>query len=98
MIKEIIVITIIWQMIGCFLILSIEECYNKKGIYISSLNYYSPVWLYKIHDTLNWFGVFLLFLFYNLLCPLVSLGYWFVQLCKVGRKSSNNRKTNNKDG
>ena len=45
----------------------------------------NPCFVYK-HNKVNWFGAALVALFYNMLCPLGALGYWFYKLCTVGRR------------
>ena len=54
--------------------------------FFGSFEYLNPLFLYNYHSNLNWFGVICLALFYNLLCPLVTIVYWFCKLCTVGRK------------
>jgi len=47
---------------------------------------FNPLWLYGYYTNLNWFGCVMLALGLNLLCPPISICYWFYKLCTVGRK------------
>ena len=38
----------------------------------------------KENYAVNWFGAIMISLFFNLICPVVSLIYWFYKLCTVG--------------
>ena len=49
------------------------------------LRWLSPKWIYHNYNV-NWFGTFCLTVFFNLMCPLLSIGFWFYKLCTVGRK------------
>lgn len=59
--------------------------YDSYGLF-GSFRYLNPFFLYKYHSKLNWFGVICIALLYNLLCPLITIAYWFYKLCTVGRK------------
>lgn len=48
-----------------------KEMFSPKGIYENA--------------EVNWFGCIVLMIFFNLLCPVLSGGYWFYWLCTVGR-------------
>ena len=52
---------------------------------IDTLDWLSPIWIYRNYNV-NWFGTICLMVFFNLLCPLMSIGFWFYKLCTVGRK------------
>lgn len=71
-----------WIIIGWMLSFVPFDTYSLAG----SFEYLNPLFLYKYHNTLNWFGIMCLALFYNLLCPLITIAYWFYKLCTVGRK------------
>ena len=62
-----------------------EEYPNGALAKAEGLEFFNPKHLYK-HNKLNWFGVAMLTLFYNLICPIGSICYWFYKLCTVGRK------------
>ena len=51
-----------------------------------SFEYLNPLFLYYYHSDLNWFGVICLTLIYNLICPLITIVYWFFKLCTIGRR------------
>lgn len=38
----------------------------------------------KENYAVNWFGAIMISLFFNLICPVASLIYWFYKLCTVG--------------
>ena len=38
----------------------------------------------KKNYAVNWFGAIMISLFFNLICPVASLIYWFWKLCTVG--------------
>ena len=46
--------------------------------------YVNPCWIYR-HYHVNYFGATLLFIVFNLLCPIASFCYWFYKICTVGR-------------
>ena len=73
---------ITWILIGGIISFLPYEIYSLFG----SFEYLNPLFLYDYHNKLNWFGVICLTLLYNLLCPLITIGYWFYKLCTVGRK------------
>ena len=45
----------------------------------------NPIWVYYT-IRVNWFGAFLVALFFNALFPICSLGYWIYKLCTIGRR------------
>ena len=47
--------------------------------------YVNPCWIYR-HYHVNYFGAALLFIVFNLLCPIASFCYWFYKICTFGRK------------
>jgi hypothetical protein len=57
-----------------------QEQHNCRG-----LEFLNPIFLYNTHR-INIFGVLFICLFYNLLQPIASIGYWFYKLCTIGRK------------
>lgn len=56
---------------------------SKRGI----LDFLNPISNYKTWTSMNWFGVIFWTLFFNLICPVFSVCYWFWKLCTVGRKN-----------
>lgn len=65
--------------------------WNVVGFIIALLSmdstgfeYVNPCWIYH-HYHVNYFGAALLFIVFNLLCPIVSFCYWFYKICTVGR-------------
>lgn len=73
---------IIWIVFGGMISLIPYAVYGLFG----SFEYLNLPFLYDYHSNLNWFGAICLALAYNLLCPLVSIVYWFCKLCTVGRR------------
>ena len=73
---------VLWIICGGLSSLLLFDAYSSFG----SFEYLNPLFLYDYHSNLNWFGVLYLTLLYSLLCPLVTIGYWFYKLCTVGRK------------
>ena len=80
MIADIIFFTVIWNLMGVVFLL---VWVNMSTLYLSEI--LNPVKLYKEYKV-NIFGLILLTLFINLLCPLYTIGFWFYKLCTVGRK------------
>ena len=75
--------------IGTYILIFIE--WNVVGFIIALLSmdstgfeYVNPCWIYH-HYHVNYFGAALLFIVFNLLCPIVSFCYWFYKICTVGR-------------
>ena len=73
---------IIWIIFGGLFSFLPYDNYSLFG----SFEYLNPLFLYNYHSSLNWFGVICLALFYNLLCPLITIAYWFYKLCTIGRR------------
>lgn len=78
--RAITVLLVIWNLVGLF-ILGIS---SRIG-YMLEVDRLNPVYIYKNHKV-NWFGAFVVALLMNALCPIVSIIYWFIKLCTVGRK------------
>jgi hypothetical protein len=38
------------------------------------------------YNHVNWFGAFMVALWYSLLCPIGAVAYWFYRCCTVGRE------------
>ena len=82
---------IFWNIIGLLIIWSVLGLivFNIFGedtrIDDGKLDFLTPKWIYHNYEV-NWFGAFCLTLLFNLMCPLMSIGFWFYKLCTVGRK------------
>lgn len=86
-----IVILFVWSVIGFMIAEGYQDCslaYITRGgnKFWPFLN---PLWLWKSYRV-NVFGVILLTLMFNLICPVVTIVYWIVKLikwlCTAGRK------------
>ena len=75
-------ILVVWIVFGGLFSFLPYDNYSLFGSFV----YLNPLFLYDHHSKLNWFGVICLALLYNLLCPLITIPYWFYKLCTVGRK------------
>ena len=73
---------IVWNIIGGIVFSAIASNYgiNKPDYHILS-----PAHIYDIH-LVNAFGAVLIAIVYNILCPAITVAYWFYKLCTVGRK------------
>ena len=76
------ILLVVWILIGGLFSSIPCEVYSL----FVSFEYLNPIFLYNYHSNLNWFGVICLTLLYNLLCPLITIAYWFHKLCTIGRK------------
>lgn len=80
-----VVLLIVWNLFGglALLILSVNRSF--PGYPAEMLRY---EWLYDEFNV-NGFGCALLTILFNAMCPLYTVGYWFVRtfkyLCTVGR-------------
>ena len=72
----------LWNLIGVF-ILGIT---SDHGECLSTWRL-NPIDIYQCFKKVNYFGCFWLTLLFNLICPVVSVCYWFYKLCTVGRKN-----------
>ena len=64
-----------WSVIGVVLLGISGIIDNTKD-----LEFLDPVWLYDRYDKLNYFGIFFIFLGYNLISPIMSVCYWIAKL------------------
>lgn len=55
---------------------------STEGINFSFVN---PIVIYK-NLKVNWFGVILLTIIFNVFFPIIAIPYWIYKLCTVGRK------------
>ena len=58
-------------------------CFCMTGVV--KPNFVNPKVIYN-YLKVNWFGVWLLAIICNILCPIVAIVYWFYKICTVGRK------------
>ena len=49
-----------------------------------SFDFLNPIWIYR-DNRVNIFGAAVLCLSANIVCPIISICYWFYKLCTVGR-------------
>lgn len=75
-----------WHAIGGLALLIL---WTKKFSPLDNNNILSPVWIYNAWK-LNYFGTGVVCLILNLLCPVLSILWWFCKLvkfiCTVGRR------------
>lgn len=72
-----------WHICGIIIYAIISAMTTKNNNFrLISLN---PIWIYK-NFKVNYFGCFCLSLLFNILCPIVTIFYWFYKLCTIGRK------------
>ena len=71
-----ILIFIVWNVVGFIIALTSMDS--------TGFEYVNPCWIYH-HYHVNCFGAALLFIVFNLLCPIASFCYWFYKICTVGR-------------
>ena len=77
-IEQIVVSLILGTMLEAAAILQFDYDY--------AFNIFYPIINYKHWKNMNWFGVILFTTILNLVCPVLSIGFWFFKLCTVGRK------------
>lgn len=56
-------------------------CNYKLSFRDNPFSIFNPIDNYKLWNQINWFGVILITLLLNLLCPVLSVIYWFCKLC-----------------
>ena len=69
---------IMWNFLGFMIGLCLNEWYEIN-----------PKEIWRQYNSINIFGCIVLTIILNLLCPVVSLFYWFYKLCTVGRRQDN---------
>lgn len=87
------ILTIIfWSFLGALILLTFTTTLRgQKGALgqAKGWEFVNPLHIYK-HNRVNWFGAFIVTLWYSLLCPVGALCYWVYKiiytLCTVGRK------------
>ena len=80
----------VWHIVGFGILKAYEDSsinYNSNDD--SLFAYLNPFWLYENYNV-NFFGAFLLMILFNLICPVITIIYWFCKfikfICTVGRK------------
>ena len=85
-IGELVLLMIIWHIAG-FLVLAmivgIGEVDNLE--YADGFSFVNPCFIYE-YTNVNWFGAILITIFYSLMMPICTAGYWLYKLCTVGRE------------
>ena len=76
-----------WSFLG-FIALFLMSLYNPRGLVgrAREWEFVHPKYIHRKLRRVNWFGATVIALFYNLLCPMCALTYWFYKLCTYGRK------------
>lgn len=69
----------VWSILGVTIFVSVMDGYNV------GLRILNPKCIYEVTNV-NYFGCAVLTILLNLLCPIVTICYWFYILCTVGRK------------
>ena len=77
---------VFWNIAG-FVCLFVWGCKSYTGPMgnAKGLEFLNPLFIYQ-HARVNWFGTLCLTLLWNLMCPGLSISYWFYKLCTCGRK------------
>lgn len=79
-----IAIIVIWNVLGFISLFLIP--YLRDSASLGEM--FNPVDIYN-NLKVNWFGCIILTILFNILCPIMSIGYWTVLfvtwLCTVGR-------------
>ena len=81
-------IDIISLLIGITLVelISISVIINDNQVEFEGIEFLNPKRNYHYWTSCNWFGVIFITLLLNILCPILSIGYWLYKLCTFGRK------------
>ena len=86
MIGHIVVILFAWSVLGALFMGILTVSLSFPGY---TENILSPIWIYDEWN-LNYFGVALVCIFFNLLCPIWTISVWgfkFLKfICTVGRR------------
>jgi hypothetical protein len=78
---EILTYLLLWSVIGFVILLAIP--YTREAIDLDEV--FNPKEIYDSIEV-NWFGCIMLTILFNILCPPLSIGYWFYTICTIGRK------------
>lgn len=79
----IVLILIIWNLVGLMIHAAIHISTENSACYCNGFEYLNPHWVLENYYMLNLFGVIVVVLFLNVICPFATLGYWFYKLCTV---------------
>ena len=72
---------IVWQLIGGFVCL----VWGNSVCIRTPFEIFNPVYSYRIHFSVNYFGAIMLSLLATVLCPVFAVCYWFYKLCTFKR-------------
>jgi hypothetical protein len=82
---EWILVVVVWHLLGCCII-TVCYMFDTKIIHNArGLEIVNPEYIWK-QTYLNAFGCCVVALFFAVLVPIPTAGYWFYKLCTVGRK------------
>ncbi len=79
---DIIICAIEYLFLGAIIFCGVASSFTDTGFQVEIAN---PLWWYRNYK-LNWFGAFIVGLFFTLVCLPISLGYWIYKIFTVGRK------------
>lgn len=72
---------VLWSLTGFCILIIIP--YTRNASCLSEI--FNPKMIYDNIDV-NWFGCIFLTIIFNILCPVLTIYYWFRLLCTVGRR------------
>ena len=75
----------LWSLAGVLILLLLGTCGVPLIEHADGWEFINPRIIYKRIEV-NWFGAVILSLFFNALCPIGAVCYWFYKLCTVGRR------------
>jgi hypothetical protein len=78
------VLIVAWNILG-LVIWCVAVTNSTKLDQADLLEWLNPIWIYYNYKV-NFFGAVVICVLYNLICPIVSICYWFYKLCTVGRR------------
>lgn len=81
-------LNIITALIGITLaeLIFISMIIDGDQVKFEGFEFLNPKRNYCYWTSCNWFGVIFITLLLNILCPILSIGYWLYKLCTFGRK------------
>ena len=79
----IIIIDIMLQVFVPYIMLELDRVFMEYDFV--GLSFLNPVYIYK-HSKMNFFGVFLVTVFANIVFAPCAVCYWLYKLCTVGRR------------
>ena len=74
-------------LIGYLLVMSIIDVICIAAFNIERIDFVDPIRNYEEWGSMNWFGVGLFTIVLNIACPVISIFYWFMKLCTIGRRT-----------